>query len=155
MINNLSGEELIVYLKAKLEAAKAVKRGMNKKEDVEVDDEEEEVFVEAAKKKEEAKTMTLEDEQEIPEEQPKDDHKTDENKGPGKDSEETKPTNSLEIKTLIQPRLQKNPNKMLKKQTLLSILQKTIDPRVPLKIRTIKIKSFGYGKTKYSPLGKG
>ena len=96
MINNLSGEELIVYLKAKLEAAKAVKRGMNKKEDVEVDDEEEEVFVEAAKKKEEAKTMTLEDEQEIPEEQPKDDHKTDENKGPGKDSEETKPTNSLE-----------------------------------------------------------
>lgn len=78
MINNLSGEELIVYLKAKLEAAKAVKRSMSKKEDVDVEDEEEEVFVEAAKKKEEEKTMTLEDEQEIPEEELKKEQKNNE-----------------------------------------------------------------------------
>ena len=71
MINNLSGEELMVYLKAKLEAAKAVLHKSKEKEEEKVQPEEEEVFVEASKKKEEAKTMTLEDAQEIPEEEKK------------------------------------------------------------------------------------
>jgi hypothetical protein len=72
MINNLSGEELMVYLKAKLEAAKAVLNKNKEKEEEKAQPEEEEVFVEASKKKEEAKTMTLEDAQEIPEEEKKD-----------------------------------------------------------------------------------
>lgn len=68
MVNNLSGEELIVYLKAKLEAAKAIQKLMNKDEEAEVEEEEEEVFVDRAQKKEEAKSMELEQELEIPEE---------------------------------------------------------------------------------------
>lgn len=70
MINNLTGEELIIYLKAKLEAAKAVMKQFNKDKKVETDveDEEDEVFVERAEKKEEAKTMELEQEMDIPEE---------------------------------------------------------------------------------------
>jgi hypothetical protein len=70
MINNLTGEELIIYLKAKLEAAKAVMKQFNKNKKVETDveDEEDEVFVERAEKKEEAKTMELEQEMDIPEE---------------------------------------------------------------------------------------
>lgn len=71
MINNLSGEELMVYLKAKLEAAKAVLNKDKEKEEEKAQPEEEEVFVEASKKKEEAKTMTLEDAQEIPDEEKK------------------------------------------------------------------------------------
>jgi hypothetical protein len=66
MINNLKGEELAVYLKAKLEAAKQVSRDLEKEKEIKekVKEKEKEVLVEApvAKKKEEEKVMEMKEE---------------------------------------------------------------------------------------------
>jgi hypothetical protein len=76
LINSLKGEELIVYLKAKIEAAKAVKHDMEKEREIteklKKKSEETEEFVDV-KKKEEENTKTLEMSQELPvdEEKPK------------------------------------------------------------------------------------
>ncbi len=63
MINNLKGEELTVYLKAKLEAAKQVARDLEKEKEIKekMKVTEEEVLVDApmAKKKEEEKVMEM------------------------------------------------------------------------------------------------
>lgn len=73
LINNLKGEELLVYLKAKLEAAKEVQERLGKEkeitEKVKAESKPEE-FVEAAPQKKAAaeKTMTMEEELEVPEE---------------------------------------------------------------------------------------
>jgi hypothetical protein len=70
LINSLKGEELVVYLKAKLEAAKAVKRDMDKEREIteklkkKADEEEEELVEVKSEKKEEAKTMEMS--QELP-----------------------------------------------------------------------------------------
>lgn len=70
LINSLKGEELVVYLKAKLEAAKAVKRDMDKEREIteklkkKADQEEEELVEVKKEKKEEAKTMEMS--QELP-----------------------------------------------------------------------------------------
>ena len=76
LINNLKGEELIVYLKAKLEAAKSIlmilehenkiKEKMTKEQDVD-----DEVFVKLEKKKEEDKVMALDEDAEEEEQAPK------------------------------------------------------------------------------------
>ncbi len=72
LINNLKGEELLVYLKAKLEAAKEVKNRLFKEkeitEKVKAENEKEFVDVDEPKKAEAAKTMTMEEELKIPEE---------------------------------------------------------------------------------------
>lgn len=69
LINSLKGEELIVYLKAKIEAAKAVKHDMDKEREIteklKKKSEETEEFVDVKKKKEE-NTKTLEMSQELP-----------------------------------------------------------------------------------------
>jgi len=67
MINNLSGEELLVYLKAKIEAAKQVQRDIEKENEIreKVKSEEEFVDIEAPKKQEAAKTQTLQQELKI------------------------------------------------------------------------------------------
>ena len=76
LINSLKGEELVVYLKAKIEAAKAVKHDMDKEKEIteklKKKSEETEEFVDV-KKKEEENTKTLEMSQELPgdEEKPK------------------------------------------------------------------------------------
>ena len=68
MINNFSGEELVVYLRAKLEAAKQVNRELEKekevKEKAEGEEKQEEVLVEAPKKakKEQEKAMEMKEE---------------------------------------------------------------------------------------------
>lgn len=63
LINNLKGEELIVYLKAKLEAAKSVQKMLKKetqlKETFGKENEEDQVLVDLPEKKEEAKTMEM------------------------------------------------------------------------------------------------
>ena len=73
LINNLKGEELIVYLKAKLEAAKLIQKILEREEAVKDkmkkdQEEEEEVLVDAPKKEEEEKEMhmDLDDEEEAP-----------------------------------------------------------------------------------------
>jgi hypothetical protein len=70
MINNMKGEELAVYLKAKLEAAKQVKKDIEKEKEIEakVKSKEEEILVDVNRPKEEvaAKTMTMSLEQEVP-----------------------------------------------------------------------------------------
>ncbi len=75
LLNNLKGEELMVYLKAKLEAAKAVQEEKQKekeiKEQMKTKTEEEFVEVGQPKEKEAAKTMTMEEEMKIPEEKNK------------------------------------------------------------------------------------
>lgn len=82
MVNNLSGEELLVYLKAKLEAAKQVERDIKKEEElrekIEQENEEDLVEVAAVGKKEEAKTKTLKRslELETPEEEASDSEET-------------------------------------------------------------------------------
>lgn len=72
LINNLKGEQLMVYLKAKLEAAKEVEELQNKekevKEEVEEKEEEELVDVEKPKAEEKAKTMEMQEELKIPDE---------------------------------------------------------------------------------------
>lgn len=65
MINNLKGEELLVYLKAKLEAAKSVKEQTEKEHEIteKLKSKSEEVLVDApAKTEENAKTMTMSEE---------------------------------------------------------------------------------------------
>ncbi len=64
MINNLSGEELLVYLKAKIEAARQVERDIKKEQQIreKVASEEEFVDIEAPKQQEAAKEQTLQDE---------------------------------------------------------------------------------------------
>jgi len=69
LINNFKGDELIVYLKAKLEAAKLVMKLLEHEEKVKhemKEDEEEEVFVDIAKEEaaEEPKHMAIDDEEE-------------------------------------------------------------------------------------------
>lgn len=74
LINSLKGEELVVYLKAKIEAAKAVKHDMDKEKEIteklKKKSEETEEFVDV-KKKEEENTKTLEMSQELPGEEEK------------------------------------------------------------------------------------
>ncbi len=62
LINNLKGEELIVYLKAKLEAAKLVQKLLKKEEEVKQSmkkEEDEEVFVDLKKEDEEAQPLHM------------------------------------------------------------------------------------------------
>lgn len=71
LINNLKGEELIVYLKAKLEAAKLVQKLLHKEQAVRADmkeDEKEEVFVKVKREEQEAEPlqMTLDEDQPAP-----------------------------------------------------------------------------------------
>jgi len=65
LINNLSGEQLITYLRAKLEAAKQVKMMMEKEKEItqklKEKSSEELVEVKATKKEEKAKAMTMEE----------------------------------------------------------------------------------------------
>ncbi len=74
LINSLKGEELVVYLKAKIEAAKTVKHDMDKEKEIteklKRKSEETEEFVDV-KKKEEENTKTLEMSQDLPEEEVK------------------------------------------------------------------------------------
>jgi hypothetical protein len=74
LINSLKGEELIVYLKAKIEAAKAVKHDMDKEKEIteklKKKSEETEEFVDVKKKTEE-NTKTQELSQELPIEEEK------------------------------------------------------------------------------------
>lgn len=67
MINNLSGEELLVYLKAKVEAAKQVQRDIQKEEEIrsKVTAEEEFVDIDMPKQEEAAKEQTLQQELKI------------------------------------------------------------------------------------------
>lgn len=69
MVNNLSGEELLVYLKAKIQAAKEVARGLDKekalREKIKSEDEENLVEVERPAVEEAAKTQVLQEEMEI------------------------------------------------------------------------------------------
>lgn len=72
LINNLKGEEIIVYLKAKLEAAKAVAEEKQKEKEIEerlkAKTEEEFVEVKSTKKEEQAKEMKMEEKMELPKE---------------------------------------------------------------------------------------
>ena len=72
LINSLRGEELVVYLKAKIEAAKAVKHDMDKEKEIteklKKKSEETEEFVDV-KKKEEENIKTLHMSQELPTEE--------------------------------------------------------------------------------------
>lgn len=76
MMNNLKGEELLVYLKAKLEAAKTVMELREKQAEAVAaqqpkQEEEDEILVDVRNKRaEQSKTMHLEQSLEIPEEQP-------------------------------------------------------------------------------------
>ena len=88
LINSLKGEELVVYLKAKIEAAKVVKHDMDKEREIteklKRKSEETEEFVDVEKKTEE-NTKTLEMSQELPGE---------ENKEAEKPTEESNPSGS-------------------------------------------------------------
>lgn len=76
LINNLKGEELAVYLKAKLEAAKHVKEMKDMEKEIteklkaKSKDEEELVDLEKPKAKEEEKHLEMEQELDVPEEKP-------------------------------------------------------------------------------------
>lgn len=59
MINNMQGDELMVYLKAKLEAAKAVKTQMDQEIEAKLEETVEEEFVDIARPKAEAKPKVL------------------------------------------------------------------------------------------------
>lgn len=67
LVNNLSGEQLVTYLKAKIEAAKTVKDLLDREREVteRLKSKVEEVEVEKVKKKEVAKTMELKEELKI------------------------------------------------------------------------------------------
>ncbi len=69
LLNNLKGEEIIVYLKAKLEAAKSVAELLEKEKEIteklKEKSEEELVEVERPRQKEAAKEMTMEQEKEL------------------------------------------------------------------------------------------
>ncbi|QQG44404.1 MAG: hypothetical protein HYW86_00590 [Candidatus Roizmanbacteria bacterium] len=75
MINNLKGDELLVYLKAKLEAAKTVQGQIDKEKEIteKLQSKAEEVLVDVplAKKEEASKTMTMAEELKIDEEKDK------------------------------------------------------------------------------------
>lgn len=64
MINNFKGEELLIYLKAKLQAAKAVMAQIEREEQIKEEmrqkDEDDQVEVSVSNKKEEEKTMEME-----------------------------------------------------------------------------------------------
>ncbi len=79
LINNLKADELVVYLRAKLEAAKQVGEDLAKEKEIteklKAKSEEEMVEIEAPKKEEKAKEMTMTLEQEIKEEKPKEEKK--------------------------------------------------------------------------------
>ncbi|OGK45275.1 hypothetical protein A3B40_05010 [Candidatus Roizmanbacteria bacterium RIFCSPLOWO2_01_FULL_37_16] len=64
LINNLKGDQLMVYLKAKLEAAKEVQSILEEREEVkeELEEKKEEEFVEVEKPKSEAKKMEMKEE---------------------------------------------------------------------------------------------
>ncbi len=64
MINNLNGEQLVTYLKAKLEAAKTVKALFDKEKEIteKLKTESDKVEIKRSAKKEEAKTMMMEEE---------------------------------------------------------------------------------------------
>jgi hypothetical protein len=68
MVNSLSGEQLVTYLKAKVEAAKQVQemQAMEKKITEKLKAESDKVEVSLPKKKEAAKTMTMSQELETP-----------------------------------------------------------------------------------------
>src|SRR3989344_2262819 len=68
MVNNLKGEELAVYLKAKLEAAKQVKHDVEKEEEIRqtIDSQKEEVFVDIDRPKAQEAAKHLEMKQELP-----------------------------------------------------------------------------------------
>lgn len=68
MVNNLKGEELLVYLKAKLEAAKAVQEDKEKEKTIKQELKPEEEFVDVAKPKVTEKEKTMEMREEIKEE---------------------------------------------------------------------------------------
>ncbi len=68
MINNFKGDEILVYLKAKLEAAKLVQEERQKEKEITQKLKEKEEFVEIPKAKEKEKEKTLEMSQEISEE---------------------------------------------------------------------------------------
>lgn len=73
LVNNLKGDELLVYLKAKLEAAKAVKEKLLGEKNAEKraeDNKEEFVDVKEAKKAEAEKKMSMSEELETPKEAP-------------------------------------------------------------------------------------
>ncbi|MCX7880963.1 MAG: hypothetical protein N2482_00400 [Patescibacteria group bacterium] len=80
LVNNLSGEQLIVYLKAKLEAAKSVAESMTKEKEIaeklKNKAEEELVELKTPAKKEEEKAMTMENELEIKEEKEQENKQT-------------------------------------------------------------------------------
>lgn len=96
LINSLKGEELIVYLKAKIEAAKAVKHDMEKEREIteklKKKSEETEEFVDVKKKTEE-NTKTLEMSQELPgeENKPKEESNPSENGSVPQSPPELKP----------------------------------------------------------------
>jgi hypothetical protein len=95
LINSLKGEELVVYLKAKIEAAKAVKHDMDKEREIteklKKKSEETEEFVDVKKKTEE-NTKTLELSQELPGEEEKPKQESD------LSGTESKPQSPLEYK---------------------------------------------------------
>ena len=71
MINNFQGDELLVYLKAKLEAAKSVQDMLEREQEIKdklAAKSDDLVEVDAAKPQEEEKTMTLEQSLELPKE---------------------------------------------------------------------------------------
>ncbi|MBI4009262.1 hypothetical protein HY357_03445 [Candidatus Roizmanbacteria bacterium] len=69
LINNLKGDELLVYLKAKLEAAKEVKSAKEKEKEIKekVEEKKEEEFVEVQKPKKEEKEKEMKMEEELKE----------------------------------------------------------------------------------------
>ena len=72
MVNNMKGEELAVYLKAKLEAAKQVKHDIEKEEEIrgKLDSQKEEEFVEVERPKAQEAAKTMEMKAELPEKEP-------------------------------------------------------------------------------------
>lgn len=73
LVNNLSGEQLIVYLKAKLEAAKAVLEEKEKEKEIieKLKSQEEKIEVPIIRKKEEEKALEMEQNLELPNEDKK------------------------------------------------------------------------------------
>jgi len=92
LINNLKGEELIVYLKAKLEAAKSVESDLEKEKEIteKLKSQSEEQLVDVSKSKtaEKEKTMEMKQEMEI---KPEVKNNTQENSAPPKTDQITQP----------------------------------------------------------------
>jgi len=100
MVNNLSGEELLVYLKAKLEAAKQVQQAMVKEQEMraKIKEEEEVVEIETPQKKQAAKEQVLSRGLEIDGEE----------KGETKEEDKNQQTEMSEIKKKIEDELEKS-----------------------------------------------